>query len=169
MRTARGWWRHVLTTGILVITADERNELETSLEAVLGPGNKRTLMTMLQPAEGADIATSGDVEAVRVELRRDFTELWGEFEVLRGEFEVLRGEFADLRGEFDVLRREFVDLRGDVAALRNEFVEFRTEMKVGDADLRSEIYNAMRQQTLALVATMVTISGLTFAATALLG
>ncbi len=66
------------------------------------------------------------------------------------------------------------DLRSLENALRTEIAELRTETRTGLAGVRTEIaevriemHDTMRRQTLTLVGAMVSISGITFAATAL--
>lgn len=88
----------------------QRHALYESVRSALGDSSAGTLMQLLPPVEGAQIATQADLDAQTELLRRDF----------RAEIGHLRGEFGELRGEFGELRGE---VRAEIGQLRGEFKE----------------------------------------------
>ena len=103
---------------------DERSRrtLYERLEDTIGAEGADTLMSMLPPVGWADVATTRDLDSLRIatthdidrlgaELRRDMALLGSD---LRGEMSQLRDE---LRGEMSQLRDE---LRGEMSQLRDE-------------------------------------------------
>jgi hypothetical protein len=75
----------------ITMALDERarRQLHARLEAVLGPEEAMILMEHLPPLGWSEVATSRDLEAVRVALSGE----------LGGQIAELRGEIAELRGE----------------------------------------------------------------------
>jgi uncharacterized protein involved in exopolysaccharide biosynthesis len=79
-----------------------------------------TLMDHLPPAGWSDLARTGDVSAVRIELK-------SEIQTVRAE---LKAEIAELRTE-----------------LKGEIAELRTELKSDIAELRAEMLDRFAAQT----------------------
>lgn len=117
----------------------QRTKFYNEIVAATSAETSEILASVVLDAGWDDVATRSDVAR------------------LRGEFEDLRGEFADLRGEFENLRGEFADLR-------NEFVDLRSEVRGEIAALRVELHDAMRNQIIWLVSTMIAIAGVVIAA-----
>lgn len=163
--------------GTMGLDEAARHELYEELAATIGDGPTETLMSYLPPTGWSDVAgrrdvdhlgavLRGEVDQFGAQLRHEMSqlrgELRGEMSQLRGE---LRGEMSELRGEMSELRE---GLRGEMSELRGDMAGFREEYRGELGALRVEMADRFRQQTLALVATMVTLSGVVGTAAALL-
>jgi hypothetical protein len=89
-----------------------RRQLHARLEAVLGHEEAMILMEHLPPLGWSEVATSRELEAVRIDLGGQIAEVRGEVAELRGE---VRGEIAELRGE--MLERMAGQTRSIVVAM----------------------------------------------------
>ena len=128
----------------VAITEKSRNELRTYLEDTMGEERATTLMDHLPPVGWADVATRQDLTLVR-----------GEIEQLRTE---TKQEFALLRVDIEQLRAE---TNKDIAHLR-EIMDARFESVATQRQV-NELHRDLRTQTLALMATNLTLFGLVVA------
>jgi hypothetical protein len=107
--------------GATVTIADtKRFELHQYLRTQMETDMADTLMDHLPPAGWSDLARTGDVSAVRIELK-------SEIQTVRAE---LKAEIAELRTE-----------------LKGEIAELRTELKSDIAELRAEMLDRFAAQT----------------------
>jgi hypothetical protein len=107
--------------GATVTIADtKRFELHQYLRTQMETDMADTLMDHLPPAGWSDLARTGDVSAVRIELK-------SEIQTVRAE---LKAEIAELRTE-----------------LKSEIAELRTELKSDIAELRAEMLDRFAAQT----------------------
>lgn len=104
----------------MTITDTKRFELHQYLRTQMETDMADTLMDHLPPAGWSDLARTGDVSAVRIELK-------SEIQTARAE---LKAEIAELRTE-----------------LKGEIAELRTELKGDIAELRAEMLDRFAAQT----------------------
>jgi hypothetical protein len=119
---------------------DDRYRLHQRLDEVLGRDDANTLMEHLPPTGWANVATTDDVEHLRVAMTHHLDQLRAQ---MLHEFEL-----RDVRFERIDLRFQQVDARFD--QMDQRFDSFRFEMK---ADLE----RALRMQTFALVGLIFTM------------
>jgi DNA anti-recombination protein RmuC len=115
----------------VTITDTKRFELHQYLRTQMETDMADTLMDHLPPAGWSDLARTGDVSAVRIELK-------SEIQTVRAE---LKAEIAELRTE---LKGEIAELRTE---LKSEIAELRTELKSDIAELRAEMLDRFAAQT----------------------
>jgi len=151
---------------------DERSRraLYERLEDTIGAEGADTLMSMLPRVGWADVATTRDLDSLRIatthdldrlgaELHRDMallgSDLRGEMSQLRDE---LRGDMSSLRDE---LRGEMTELRDD---LRGEMHQLRDELRTEATAIRIELHDGLRDTTrtlfLGMLTCMLTMTGL---------
>jgi hypothetical protein len=86
-------------------TEAARHRLYEKIREQWGDENADELMSYLPPVGWADVATRGDLDALRVATKQDLallrTELRGEMIELRGEMTELRGEMSELRADIE--------------------------------------------------------------------
>ncbi len=130
----------------MFVSESDRRKVHTRLVEITGESEADIIMEMFP----------------KPELISQIADLRGE---LRTEVAGLRAEVADLRGE---LRTEVADLRGE---LRTEVAGLRADMQAGFAhadtrlaELRTEIHQASRAQTVWMIATMLALAGVIVAA-----
>ncbi len=104
----------------MTIADTKRFELHQYLRTQMETDMADTLMDHLPPAGWSDLARTGDVSAVRIELK-------SEIQTVRAE---LKAEIAELRTE-----------------LKGEIAELRTELKSDIAELRAEMLDRFAAQT----------------------
>lgn len=143
-----------------------RVELEKRLNEVLGSNPTATLWSMISDRD--DVVTTGDLVAVRDDLRgeiSDFrTEIKGDIAGLRNE---LKGDIAGLQTE---LKGELTDVRSELRFIRQEMeLKYATkadlvELKNGfDASFHSYVRTFIATQA----ATVVGVTGIVYALTRL--
>ena len=128
----------------MAIDEAARHELYTRLEELLGQQPTSTLMSLLPPVGWADVATKDDLRMLGLDLRAEIGEVRTELAEVR----------TELRGEIWAVRTE---MRAELSAVRTELAGFRADVADGH-----------RRLALTLVGAMVSISGITFAANAVL-
>jgi hypothetical protein len=84
---------------------------------VLGVEGAMILMEHLPPLGWSEVATTRDLDAMRVALAGELGGLRGE---LGGQIAEVRGELGGLRGE---LGGQIAEVRGEIAELRGELLE----------------------------------------------
>ena len=134
-------------SGTVAIDEAARHELYTRLDELLGPGPTSTLMSLLPPVGWADVATKDDLRSLENGLRAEITEVRA----------TLGGEIGELRTE----------VRTGLAGMRTHVAGLETSLRTEIAEVRIEMHDSMRRLALTLVGAMVSISGITFAANAL--
>jgi hypothetical protein len=132
----------------VAITEEARHRMYQRLEEVLGPEQAATLMEHLPPVGWADVATKRDIDELRVATNRDINEL----------------RVATNRdiNELRVATNRDIDELG--AATKGEFDGIRSDVKDLGNVLRLEFARGLNRQTLALMATNMTLVGLVLAA-----
>lgn len=124
------------------MTTDDRARLQLlrRLEEVLGPAEAETLVTHLPPQPWPELATKADLLALEERLDAKFEAINGRFDGINHQFE----------GRFDGVNHQFEGVNHQFASLRHE--------------LLGAIDRAFHKQTWALVATMIALVTLMFAA-----
>ena len=151
---------------------DERSRrtLYERLEETIGAEGADTLMSMLPPVGWADVATTRDLDSLRIATTHDIDRLGAE---LRSEMALLgsgmRREMIELRdemrGEMSQLRDE---VRGEINQLRDEMrgqmTELRDEVRTEVTAIRIELHDGLRDTTrtlfLGMLTCMLTMTGL---------
>jgi hypothetical protein len=131
------------------MTVDERDRLDLHqrLEATLGAQAAGTMMELLPPVSGWDVATKADLDAIgaRIDAR---------FEAIDGRFEAIDGRFGGLEHRFTGLEHRIEGLQFHLSgSLQTGLAELRTEMA---AQTRTVVY--------VLLAALVSFGGLVLAA-----
>ena len=126
-----------------------RHELHTRLEELLGQQPTSTLMSLLPPVGWADVATKDDLRMLGLEVRAEIGQVRTELAEVR----------TEVREGIATVRAELAEVRSDV---REEIAGVRTEL----AGFSAAVADGQRRLALTLVGAMVSISGITFAATA---
>ena len=151
----------------MAITEQQRHQLFTKLEELIGIEEATTLMEHLPPVGWADVATKSDLDhhqaLTTVNLARFTAELRHEISeasaVLSSDITQLR---TDLTGDITQLR---TDLTGDITQLRTDLTGDITRVRT---DLELTIERGFREQTHTMVLTnlgsMVALAGVLIAA-----
>jgi hypothetical protein len=126
-----------------------RADLYTYFSGQLGEALAEEFMAQYPVIDAEQLATKGDLDVLRGELR-------GEIGGLRGEIGGLRGEIGELRGEIGELRGE---MHGEIGALRGEIGELRGEMHGEIGALRGELKSDIAHQTKWLATIVFTALG----------
>lgn len=113
------------------------------LYSELGELLSQEAMDVLPPVGWGDIARRQDIANLELAYRADMAELRGE---VRTQVAAMRMEMADVRSE-----------------MRTEFATVRTEI----THVRDDMSAAMRTQLFAMIGSMFTLAGLTWAATSI--
>jgi uncharacterized coiled-coil DUF342 family protein len=95
--------------------------LRSRLEEVLGRENATTLFAMF--AQRDDLATKGELAAVRDELRTDIAEVRSDLTSFRNE---LKTEIAEVRSDLTSFRNE---LKTEIAEVRSDLTSLRVEVE----------------------------------------
>ena len=83
----------------------------------------------MRKAVSGGVATKGDVDELKAELKGDVDEVRGEIRELRAE---LKGDIGEVRGEVATVKAE---LKGDIGEVRGEVGEVRGEIGAVKAEL----------------------------------
>jgi len=144
-----------------VTNIDERSRrtLYERLEETIGAEGADTLMSMLPPVGWADVATTRDLDSLRIATTHDIDRLGAE---LRSEMALLG---SGMRREMIELRDE---MRGEMAALRDEVrtevTAIRDEVRTEVTAIRIELHDGLRDTTrtlfLGMLTCMLTMTGL---------
>lgn len=127
----------------MAIDERRRHELYLRAEEVLGPEPATTLMEHLPPAGWADVATKGDLVALRQGTEALRQEMAAEFKAVRQE----------TAARFDLVDVEFRLVREEIKSSRLEVI----------AALHTEFMAQTKAMFLAIVSIVLTMSGLVFA------
>jgi hypothetical protein len=132
------------------VTPARRHDLFEHARSSWGADSAETLMELLPP-DADQLATQQDVLLTKAELRTEMAELRTEMAEFRTE---MRVEMAELRTEMAELRTE----------VRMELAALRVEMHEGFALMDRRMADQIRMVYLALLTSMLTTIGLSFAA-----
>lgn len=158
----------------MTISEQQRHQMHSKLETVLGKREAGILMEHLPPTGWGDVATRRDVEqlgsTLRSEFHAGFAEVRGEVAEFRSEtsaeFARVRGEIrtevASVRGEIAELRSE---TRTELAGVREEIAELRSETRTESAAVRNEIADLRAETKADLLAVYKAMSRMTWTMT----
>ena len=125
----------------MAITERDRQNLFTRLDEQLGPEDAETMMELLPHQGWADVARTGDIQALQGSVNDRIT----------AESALLRAEMAELRSE----------LKTDISELRTEFHTsfgaFRDELHRDQRTLQRQIILAL---VVALISTVISVATL---------
>lgn len=136
----------------MTVTERQRLDLVKDLEEALGARSAATLMEYLPASGWRDVATTTDLEHVRLAMRSDVenvhTTLGAEIENVRT---TLGAEIRDVR---TTLGAEISDVRTTLSA----------DMRTGFAEVRADVARQFQRMTIAYVGGLVSFGGLLVAA-----
>lgn len=135
------------------VTNEDRYNLQTKANDLLGRKEGATLMELLPPVGWADVATRTDLEHLSVATKADVENLRVE---TKADIALLRMEFENLRVE---TRADIENLRVETKA---EFAAVHDRITTTAAEIRAEIANRIKSSERWIVTAM-------FGFTALLG
>jgi chromosome segregation ATPase len=121
------------------------------------PQAEAVVATVQEAAQGADLATKGDLAEVRTDLREEIGELRAE---LKADIAGVRAEIADLRSE---LKAEIADLRSE---MRQSELRLEAKLETMKGDILNRVFGLILG---ALVVNIVAIVGAVLAAAKLIG
>lgn len=130
------------------VSEQDRHNLHTRLDEILGPKDSTVLMQHLPPVGWADVATKSDLAHLQAIVDSRIAQSENR---LHAEMAGLRVEMADLRTD---LRIEMADFRTEMT---RQFASFRDDINASQRTTQRQIILAL---VVALVSLVATVAGI---------
>ena len=120
--------------------------------AGLAESQARAIVATVREAVRGGVATKGDVDELKAELKGDIGEVRAEVGELRADIGEVKGEVgvvkAELRADIGEIRGEVgvvkAELKGDIAAVRGEVGAVKAELKGDIGEVRGAVKAELR-------------------------